>query len=273
MLQQYWNELLNFMYSAHVKIQPSWIHPNSPLSASQLDVLDRRRSWWQSDDREVMDGWVRKKLSDCSHCSVCPRPHGRCGCQEAVLDQRLQEGELRKEPQAVSIFQKLLSEALLHLILRTWVNTGWRNHSTYFVNYLLSFIQWTWTYFVQSIETVKVDGTGHYSFTGLFNRRPALGLAVFESSFYWVDEKGLWQVPQNQLNQREFIWKAAMPILAVYHELQQPQGTYWNNGFNATCFLNTMFYPLNFRWCLRLWVLFICKVYLLFPWGVLCELI
>ncbi|XP_049909724.1 low-density lipoprotein receptor-related protein 4-like [Epinephelus moara] len=77
----------------------------------------------------------------------------------------------------------------------------------------------------KSIETVKMDGTGPYSFTGLFNRRPALGLAVFESSFYWVDDKGLWQVPQNTPNQKQFLWKAALPILAVYHELQQPQGS------------------------------------------------
>ncbi|XP_037609246.1 low-density lipoprotein receptor-related protein 2-like isoform X5 [Sebastes umbrosus] len=77
----------------------------------------------------------------------------------------------------------------------------------------------------KSIETVKLDGTGRYSFTGLFNRRPALSLAAFGSSFYWVDDKGLWQVPRNQPNQKQFIWKATMPILAVYHELQQPQGS------------------------------------------------
>ncbi|XP_038589289.1 very low-density lipoprotein receptor-like [Micropterus salmoides] len=79
--------------------------------------------------------------------------------------------------------------------------------------------------FKKTIETVKVDGTGRYSYTGLFNKRPALGLAVFESSFYWVDDKGLWQLPQNQPNQKKFIWKAALPILSVYHELQQPQGS------------------------------------------------
>ncbi|XP_042365557.1 low-density lipoprotein receptor-related protein 2-like [Plectropomus leopardus] len=77
----------------------------------------------------------------------------------------------------------------------------------------------------KSIETVKLDGTSRQSFTGLFNRRPALSLAVFESSFYWVDDKGLWQAPQNQPNQKQLIWKAAQPILAVYHELQQPRGS------------------------------------------------
>ncbi|KAF7648260.1 hypothetical protein LDENG_00159790 [Lucifuga dentata] len=77
--------------------------------------------------------------------------------------------------------------------------------------------------FKKSVETVKMDGTGRYSFTGLFNRRPALGLAVFESSFFWVDDKGLWQTPVNQLNQKNFLWKATLPVLTIYHELQQPQ--------------------------------------------------
>nr|XP_057920777.1 low-density lipoprotein receptor-related protein 2-like isoform X2 [Doryrhamphus excisus] len=79
--------------------------------------------------------------------------------------------------------------------------------------------------FKKSVETVKVDGTGSYSFTGLWNRRPALNLAVFEGSFYWVDDKGLWQVPQDQLSQRTFLWKSTVPLLSVYHELQQPRGT------------------------------------------------
>lgn len=77
-----------------------------------------------------------------------------------------------------------------------------------------------------------MDGTGRYSFTGLFNRRPALSLAVFGSSFYWVDDKGLWKVPQNQPNQKKFTWKAALPVMAVYNKLQQPEGTSWSSRFN-----------------------------------------
>ncbi|XP_070408848.1 prolow-density lipoprotein receptor-related protein 1 isoform X2 [Nothobranchius furzeri] len=79
--------------------------------------------------------------------------------------------------------------------------------------------------FKRSIETVKVDGTGRFSFTGMFNRRPARSLAVFESVFYWVDDKGLWQVPQSQPSQRKFIWRTELPQLVVYHELQQPKGS------------------------------------------------
>nr|XP_019937311.1 PREDICTED: low-density lipoprotein receptor-like [Paralichthys olivaceus] len=79
--------------------------------------------------------------------------------------------------------------------------------------------------FKKSIETVKVDGTGRYSFTGLFSRRAPLSLAVFEGLFYWVDNKGLWQVPQNQRNQKKFLWKADLPLFTVFQELQQPQGS------------------------------------------------
>uniref|UniRef100_A0AAQ5ZPW7 EGF-like domain-containing protein n=1 Tax=Amphiprion ocellaris TaxID=80972 RepID=A0AAQ5ZPW7_AMPOC len=79
--------------------------------------------------------------------------------------------------------------------------------------------------FKRSIETVKMDGTGRYSLAGVFSRRPALSLTVFESSFYWVDDKGLWQTPQNRPSERKFIWKAELPLIAVYHELQQPEGT------------------------------------------------
>lgn len=71
---------------------------------------------------------------------------------------------------------------------------------------------------------MKVDGTGRFTFTGLFNKRPALNLAVFESSFFWVDDKGLWQMPQTQPNKRKFLGESTLPLLSVYHELQQPKG-------------------------------------------------
>ncbi|XP_028318085.1 low-density lipoprotein receptor-related protein 2 isoform X3 [Gouania willdenowi] len=74
----------------------------------------------------------------------------------------------------------------------------------------------------RSIETIRTDGTGRFSITGLFNQRPALGLAVFGSSFYWVDDKGLWKVLQNQRNQK-MISEAPQTLMMVYHELQQPK--------------------------------------------------
>uniref|UniRef100_A0A667WWC6 EGF-like domain-containing protein n=1 Tax=Myripristis murdjan TaxID=586833 RepID=A0A667WWC6_9TELE len=80
--------------------------------------------------------------------------------------------------------------------------------------------------FKKSIETVKVDGSGRYSFMGLFSSSPALGLVVFESWFYWVDDKGLWQAPQHQPSHRNLLQRATLPLLLVYHELQQPRGSY-----------------------------------------------
>ncbi|TWW66523.1 Low-density lipoprotein receptor-related protein 2 [Takifugu flavidus] len=76
----------------------------------------------------------------------------------------------------------------------------------------------------ESIETVRTDGTARQSFTGLFRRRLAFSLAVFESFFYWVDREGLWQVSQKHPDQKRFLSKAELPVLAVYHPLQQPPG-------------------------------------------------
>ena len=93
-----------------------------------------------------------------------------------------------------------------------------------------------------------MDGTGHLSFTGLFSRGAALGLAVFESSFYWVDDRGLWQVPQTQPNQKTFLLKGALPTLAVYHEFQQPLGTYGNKIFNSNAIYLLIGVFLSLNW-------------------------
>lgn len=69
-----------------------------------------------------------------------------------------------------------------------------------------------------------MDGTGRSSFTGLFSRRLALSLTAFESSFYWVDDGGLWQAGHSRPDQKRFISKAVLPVLAVHHQLQQPRG-------------------------------------------------
>lgn len=72
---------------------------------------------------------------------------------------------------------------------------------------------------------MKTDGSGRYSFPGVFSQKPALSLAVFEQFFYFADEKGLWQAPQKSPQQRKLIWKDSLSLISVYHELQQPQGS------------------------------------------------
>ncbi|XP_036450335.1 prolow-density lipoprotein receptor-related protein 1 [Colossoma macropomum] len=78
---------------------------------------------------------------------------------------------------------------------------------------------------LSSIETVKTDGTGRHTFKEFFNGRTTQSLAVFSGWFYWSDGKRLWQAPQTQPDQKSFVLKAALPILTVYHELQQPRGS------------------------------------------------
>uniref|UniRef100_A0A672L2F6 Low-density lipoprotein receptor-like n=1 Tax=Sinocyclocheilus grahami TaxID=75366 RepID=A0A672L2F6_SINGR len=77
-----------------------------------------------------------------------------------------------------------------------------------------------------SIESIRTDGTGRHTFWDFFQGRPAQTLAVFNGWFYLADEKKLWQAPQNMSSDtlNGFILKASLPVLSIYHVLQQPQG-------------------------------------------------
>ncbi|XP_055731656.1 low-density lipoprotein receptor-related protein 2-like [Salvelinus fontinalis] len=77
--------------------------------------------------------------------------------------------------------------------------------------------------FKKSIETVRVDGSGRYSFLEFFKRRPAQSLAVFERWFYWTDQMGLWRSPQDRPDQKTFIQRTRLSVLEAYHEQQQPK--------------------------------------------------
>uniref|UniRef100_A0A9J8BQH4 Si:dkey-88l16.3 n=1 Tax=Cyprinus carpio carpio TaxID=630221 RepID=A0A9J8BQH4_CYPCA len=77
-----------------------------------------------------------------------------------------------------------------------------------------------------SIESIRTDGTGRHTFWDFFQGRPAQTLAVFNGWFYLADEKKLWQAPQNMSSDplNGFILKASLPVLNIYHVLQQPRG-------------------------------------------------
>ncbi|XP_050977885.1 low-density lipoprotein receptor-related protein 2 isoform X8 [Labeo rohita] len=77
-----------------------------------------------------------------------------------------------------------------------------------------------------SIESIRTDGTGRHTFWDFFQGRPAQTLAVFNGWFYFADEKKLWRAPQNMPadTQNGFILKATLPVLNIFHVLQQPQG-------------------------------------------------
>ncbi|XP_063068310.1 low-density lipoprotein receptor-related protein 2 [Engraulis encrasicolus] len=77
--------------------------------------------------------------------------------------------------------------------------------------------------FKMSIETIKCDGSGRYTFWDVFKGRTVRALAAFEGLFYWADEKYLWQIDPKVPKESKFIVKATSPLITVYHSLQQPQ--------------------------------------------------
>lgn len=89
---------------------------------------------------------------------------------------------------------------------------------------------------LQSIETIKVDGTGRHTFRELFKGRTGQNLAVFNGWFYWADDKRLWQTRDNQPTQKSFVLKGELSSIMVYHELQQPRGM--STGRLALVYLN-----------------------------------
>ena len=77
---------------------------------------------------------------------------------------------------------------------------------------------------------MRIDGTGRYSLpAGLLASRSTAALAVFGNRVYWTDYRGLWQADQNQTNKKALIQKAVLPLMTVFHELQQPQGSVVRN--------------------------------------------
>ncbi|XP_051646533.1 low-density lipoprotein receptor-related protein 4-like [Manacus candei] len=75
----------------------------------------------------------------------------------------------------------------------------------------------------QSIETLRVDGSGRHSFHAVLrSHTEPLGLAVFESRFFWTDGTELvsatWASPQ----EHAVLLRAPVSAFTVVHALQQP---------------------------------------------------
>ncbi|KAJ7402336.1 low-density lipoprotein receptor-related protein 1B-like protein [Pitangus sulphuratus] len=75
----------------------------------------------------------------------------------------------------------------------------------------------------ESIETLRVDGSGRHSFHTVLRRHTEpLGLAVFESRFFWTDGTELvsatWASPQ----EHAVLLRAPISAFTVVHALQQP---------------------------------------------------
>uniref|UniRef100_H0W3X9 EGF-like domain-containing protein n=1 Tax=Cavia porcellus TaxID=10141 RepID=H0W3X9_CAVPO len=75
----------------------------------------------------------------------------------------------------------------------------------------------------QSIETVKVDGSGRYSFPRNLQDEEPTGLAVFENSFFWASKTQLFHTSRDSPGERRVLLDASISAFSVLHRSMQPQ--------------------------------------------------
>ncbi|OXB59000.1 hypothetical protein ASZ78_002484 [Callipepla squamata] len=75
----------------------------------------------------------------------------------------------------------------------------------------------------ESIETLRVDGSGRHSFPAVLrSHTEPLGLAVFESRFFWADGTELVSASQASPQEHAVLLRAPVSAFTVLHVLQQP---------------------------------------------------
>ncbi|XP_010075590.1 PREDICTED: low-density lipoprotein receptor-related protein 2-like, partial [Pterocles gutturalis] len=75
----------------------------------------------------------------------------------------------------------------------------------------------------ESIETLRVDGSGRHSFPAVLrSHTEPLGLAVFESRFFWTDGTELVSAAQASPQEHAVLLRAPVSAFTVLHVLQQP---------------------------------------------------
>ncbi|XP_031409118.1 prolow-density lipoprotein receptor-related protein 1-like [Meleagris gallopavo] len=75
----------------------------------------------------------------------------------------------------------------------------------------------------ESIETLRVDGSGRHSFPAVLrSHTEPLGLAVFESRFFWADGTELVSASQASPQEHAVLLRAPVSAFTVLHALQQP---------------------------------------------------
>ncbi|CAN0058313.1 unnamed protein product [Bubo scandiacus] len=75
----------------------------------------------------------------------------------------------------------------------------------------------------ESIETLRVDGSGRHSFPSVLrSHTEPLGLAVFESRFFWTDGTELVSATRASPQEHAVLLRAPISAFTVLHALQQP---------------------------------------------------
>ncbi|KFO38174.1 Low-density lipoprotein receptor-related protein 2 [Fukomys damarensis] len=74
----------------------------------------------------------------------------------------------------------------------------------------------------QSIETVKVDGSGRYSFPKNIEDEDPVGLAVFENSFFWANKTQLFHTSLYNQEERRVLLDASISAFSILHRSLQP---------------------------------------------------
>ncbi|XP_072261337.1 low-density lipoprotein receptor-related protein 2-like [Pyxicephalus adspersus] len=90
------------------------------------------------------------------------------------------------------------------------------------LDHITSRLYWISNY-KKSIETVRVDGSGRYTFPDVLKVPNPLGLAVFEGWFFLADDKQIFSMSREQPTEQQVLLNtSSISAFTVLHELQQP---------------------------------------------------
>ncbi|XP_016042287.2 prolow-density lipoprotein receptor-related protein 1-like [Erinaceus europaeus] len=93
------------------------------------------------------------------------------------------------------------------------------------LNYVTGRLYWISKY-KESIETVKVDGSGRHTFPKILEDEDPIGLAVFENSFFWANKQQLFHTSPHTPKERVVILNASISAFSVLHKFQQNKNRY-----------------------------------------------
>ncbi|XP_071068728.1 low-density lipoprotein receptor-related protein 4-like isoform X3 [Dasypus novemcinctus] len=76
----------------------------------------------------------------------------------------------------------------------------------------------------KSIESVRVDGSGRYTFPEIFlEDEDPVGLVIFENCFFWANKMQLFRTSRHTPKKREVLLNASVSAFSVLHKFQQPR--------------------------------------------------